>query len=169
MLRIFQNENPAPKQQRSLKMVVSVMVICFTLSLLVAFPHLSEIHALQGRGRGGGGGALPSLGSHSTIHSSGAAPLSGPHTNSASSLSSLNACSNVINGHNGSHPNAPAVVNGPNGPQVVNPNTSATTTVVHPSDCPTVVHPKGADTTVVHPSNCPSPNAKVTLLFYEEK
>jgi hypothetical protein len=86
------------------------------LSLLVTFTESSEIYALPSRGGGaGGGGGLPSLGSHSTIDSSGAAPLAGAHTNSASSLSSLNAGSNVIKGHNGSHPNAPAVVNGPNG------------------------------------------------------
>jgi hypothetical protein len=161
MSRIFQNENPASQHQRSLKMVVSMLVISFTLSLLVSFPVLSEIYALPGRG--GGDGGLPSLGSHSTIHPSGAAPLSGAHTNDPGSLSSLNPGSNVINGPNGSHPNAPTVMNGPNGPRVVNPNTPATTTVVHPSDCSTVVHPNGADTTVVHPSNCPSPNAKVTV------
>jgi hypothetical protein len=39
MSRIFQNENPAPKQQRSLKMVVSIMVISFTLSLLSRFQN----------------------------------------------------------------------------------------------------------------------------------
>jgi hypothetical protein len=140
MSRIFQNENPAPKHQRSLKMVLSMMVISFTLSLLVTFTELSEIYALPSRG-GGGGGGLPSLGSHSTIHSSGAAPLSGAHTNGPGSLSNLNPGSNVINGPNGAHPNAPTVVNGPNGAQVVNPNTPATTTVVHPSDCPTVIRP----------------------------
>jgi hypothetical protein len=151
MSRIFQNENPAPKHQRSLKIVVSMMVISFTLSLLVTFTELSEIYGLPSRGGGaGGGGGLPSLGSHSTTHSSGAAPLSGVHTNGPGTLSNLNAGSNVISG--------------PNGPHVVNPNTPTTTTVVHPSDCSTVVHPKGADTnTVVHPSNCPSPNAKVTV------
>jgi hypothetical protein len=152
MSRIFQNENPAPKHQRSLKMVVSMMVISFTLSLLVTFTELSEIYALPSRGGGaGGGGGLPSLGSHPTTHSSGAAPLAGVHTNGPGSLSNLNAGSNVING--------------PNGPHVVNPNTPTTsTTVVHPSDCSTVVHPKGADTnTVVHPSNCPGPNPKVTV------
>jgi hypothetical protein len=163
MLRIFQNENPAPKHQRSLKMVLSMMVISFTFSLLVTFTELSEVYALPSRG-GGGGGGLPSLGAHSTTHSSGAAPLSGAHTNGPGSLSNLNPGSNVINGPNGRHPNAPTVMNGPNGPRVVNPNTPATTTVVHPSDCSTVVHPNGADTnTVVHPSNCPSPNAKVTV------
>lgn len=165
MSRIFQNENPAPKHQRSLKMVVSIMVISFILSLLVTFIELSEIYALPSRGGGAvGGGGLTSLGSHSTTHSSGAAPLSGPHTNGPGSLSNLNPGSNVINGPNGRHSNAPTVMNGPNGPRVVNPNTPATTTVVHPSDCSTVVHPNGADTnTVVHPSNCPSPNAKVTV------
>jgi uncharacterized membrane protein len=165
MLRIFQNENPASKHQRSLKMVLSMMVIFFTLSLLVTFTELSEVYALPSRGGGGGGGGLPSLGSHPTTHSSGAAPLSGAHTNGPGSLSNLNPGSNVINGPNGRHPNAPTVMNGPNGPRVVNPNTPATTTVVHPSDCSTVVHPNGAaDTnTVVHPSNCPSPNAKVTV------
>jgi hypothetical protein len=151
MLRIFQKENPALKHQRSLKMAVTMILISFTLSLLVTFTELSEIYALPSRG--GGGGGLPS----------GAAPLSGAHTNGPGSLSSLNARSNVINGPNGSHPNAPTVVNGPNGPRIVNPNTPATTTVVHPSDCPTVEHANGADTTVVHPSNCPSPNAKVTV------
>ena len=163
MSRIFQNENPAPKHQRSLKMVVSIMVISFTLSLLVTFTELSEVYGLPSRG-GGGGGGLPSLGSHTTTHSSGAAPLSGAHTNGPGSLSNLNAGSNVINGPNGGHSNAPTVVNGPNGLHVVNPNTPTTTTVVHPSDCSTVAHPNGADTTtVVHPSNCPSPNAKVTV------
>jgi hypothetical protein len=163
MSRIIQNENPAPKHQRSLKMVVSILVISFILSLLVTFTELSEVYALPSRG-GGGGGGLPSLGSHSTTHSSGAAPLSGAHTNGPGSLSNLNPGSNVINGPNGRHPNAPTVMNGPNGPRVVNPNTPATTTVVHPSDCSTVVHPNGAITnTVVHPSNCPSPNAKVTV------
>ena len=49
MLRIFQNENPAPKHQRSLKMVLSMMVISFTLSLLVTFTELSEIYALPSR------------------------------------------------------------------------------------------------------------------------
>jgi hypothetical protein len=157
MLRLFQNENPA-KHQRSLKMVLSMMMISFTLSLLVTFPELSEIYALSSRG--GGGGGLPSLGSHST----GAAPPSGVHTNGPGSLSNLNPGSNVINGPNGRHPNAPTVMNGPNGPRVVNPNTPTTTTVVHPSNCSTAVHPNGADTTtVVHPSNCPSPNAKVTV------
>ena len=145
MSRIIQNENPAPKHQRSLKMVVSILVISFILSLLVTFTELSEIYALQSRGGGaGGGGGLPSLGSHSTIHSSGSSPLSGVHTNSPGSLSNLNAGSNVISGPNGPHPNAPTVVNGPNGPHIVNPNTPTTTTVVHPS-------------------NCPSPNAKVTV------
>jgi hypothetical protein len=42
----------------------------------------------------------------------------------------------MINGPNGPHPNAPAVMNGPNGPRVINPNSPATTTVVHPSNCP---------------------------------
>ena len=103
MLRMFQNENPAPKHQRSLKMVLSMMVISFTLSLLVTFTELSEIYALPSRGGGGGGGGgLPSLGSHSTTHSSGAAPLSGAHTNGPGSLSNLNPGSNVINGPNGS-------------------------------------------------------------------
>ena len=144
MLRIFQNENPAPKHQRSLKMVLSMMVISFTLSLPVTFTELSEVYALPSRGGGGGSGGLPSIGSHSTTHSSGAAPLSGIHTNGPGSLSNLNP--------------------GPNGPLVVNPNTPATNTVVHPSDCSTVVHPNGADTnTVVHPSNCPGPNPKVTV------
>ncbi|MGB8025487.1 MAG: hypothetical protein WCF06_14370 [Nitrososphaeraceae archaeon] len=86
MLRIFQNENPAPKHQRSLKMVLSMMVLSFTLSLLVTFTELSEIYALSSRGGGGGGGGLPSLGSHSTTHSSGAAPLSGAYTNGPASL-----------------------------------------------------------------------------------
>jgi hypothetical protein len=145
-------------------MVVNMLIISFTLSLLVTLPELSEIYALPARGGGGGGGGLPSLGSHSTIHPSGAAPPSGVHTNGPGSLSSPNAGSNVINGPNGPHPNAPTAVNGPNGPRVVNPNTPATTTVVHPSDCSTVAHPNGADTTtVVHPSKCPSPNAKVTI------
>ena len=165
MSRIIQNENPAPKPQRSLKMV-SILVISFILSLLVTFTELSEIYALPSRGGGaGGGGSLPSLGSHSTIHPGGAAPLSGVHTNGPGSLSNLNPGSNMINGPNGRHPNAPTVVNGPNGPHVVNPNSPTTsTTVVHPSDCSTVVHPNGADTnTVVHPSNCSSPNAKVTV------
>jgi hypothetical protein len=181
MSRIIQNENPAPKHQRSLKMV-SILVISFILSLLVTFTELSEIYALPSRGGGaGGGGSLPSLGSHSTIHPGGAAPLSGVHTNGPGSLSNLNPGSNMINGPgslsnlnpgsnmingpNGPHPNAPTVVNGPNGPRVVNPNSPTTsTTVVHPSDCSTVVHPNGADTnTVVHPSNCSSPNAKVTV------
>jgi hypothetical protein len=137
MLKMFQDENPAPKHQRSLKIVVSMMVISFTLSLLVTFPELSEIYALPSRGGGGGG------------LRSGNAPLSGAHNNGPGSLSSLNPGSNVING--------------PNGPRVLNPNTPATTTAVHPSGCPTVVHPNGADTTAVHPSNCPSPNAKVTV------
>jgi hypothetical protein len=163
MLRRFQNENPAPMHHRSLKMVLSMMVVSFTLSLLVTFPELSEIYALPSHG-GGGGGGLPSLGSHSTIHPPGAAPLSGVHTNGPGSLSSPSTGSNVINGPNGPHPNAPTVMNGPNGPRVVNPNTPATTTVVHPSGCPTVVNPNGADAnTVVHPSKCPSPNAKVTV------
>ena len=146
-------------------MVLSMMMISFTLSLLVTFPELSEIYALSSRGGGGGGGGLPSLGSHSSTHSSGAAPLSGVHTNVPGSLSNLNPGSNVINGPNGRHPNAPTVMNGPNGPRVVNPNTPTdTTTVVHPSNCSTAVHANGADTTtVVHPSNCPSPNAKVTV------
>ena len=166
MSRIFQNENPAPKHHRSLKMVVSMMVISFTLSSLVTFTELSEIYALPSRGgRAGGGGGLPSPGSHSTIHPGGAAPPSGAHTNGPGSLSNLNAGSNMINGPNGRHPNAPTVVNGPNGPHVVNPNSPTTsTTVVHPSDCSTVVHPNGANTnTVVHPSNCSSPNAKVSV------
>src|ERR1041385_833607 len=116
MSRIIQNENPAPKHQRSLKMV-SILVISFILSLLVTFTELSEIYALPSRGGGaGGGGSLPSLGSHSTIHPGGAAPLSGVHTNGPGSLSHLNPGSNMINGPNGPHPNAPTVVNGPNGP-----------------------------------------------------
>src|ERR1041385_5977991 len=116
MSRIFQNESPAPKHQRSLKMVVSMMLIVFTLSLLVMFTEVSEIYALPSReGGAGGGGSLPSLGSHSTIHSSGAAPLSGVHTNGPGSLSNLNAGSNVIGGPNGHHPNTTTVVNGPHG------------------------------------------------------
>ena len=163
MLRIFQSKNLAVnKHQTSLKiMVATMMLTSFTFSLLFTFPVLSEIYALPSRG--GGGNGLPSPSSHSTLHPNGAFPLSGIHTTGPASLSGLKGGSNVINGLNGPHPNAPTgVVNGPNGPRVVNPNNP--TTVVRPSNCPTVVHPNGADTTaVVHPSNCPSPNTKVTV------
>jgi hypothetical protein len=162
MSRIFQNENPAPKHQRSMKMVVSMMVISFTLSLLVTFTELSEIYALPSRG--GGGNGLPSLNSHSTLHPSGTFPLSGAHTNGPGSLSGLRGGTNVINGNNGPHPNAPTVLNGPNGPRIINPNNPTTTTaVVRPSNCPAVVHPNGADSAVIRPSNCPSSNTKVTV------
>ena len=53
MLRIFKNENPALKHQRSLEMVVTMMLISFTFSLLVTLPELSEIYALPSRGGGG--------------------------------------------------------------------------------------------------------------------
>jgi hypothetical protein len=192
MFRIFQSENLAlNKHQTSLKiMVATMMLTSFTFSLLFTFPILSEIYALPSRG--GGGNGLASPGSHSTLHPNGAFPLSGVHTTGPGSLSGLKGGSNVINGPNGAHPNAPtvlngpnvingpngprvvnpnnpttntAIVNGPNGPRVVNPNNPTTNTaVVHPSNCPTVVHPNRADTTaVVHPSNCPSPNTKVTV------
>ena len=180
----------------SLKMVMTMMLMSVTLSIPVIFPELSEIYALPSRG----GGGLPSHGSHSSIHSTGAAPLSGVHPNGPGSIaaagvhpngpalqSRLNAGSNVINGPNGPHPNAPTVVNGPNGPRVVNgpnsptvingpngprvvngpnsatTNTNTNTAIVHPSNCPTVVHPNGADTTVVHPSNCPSSGGQVNV------
>jgi len=161
MLRIFQIGNLALEHQISLKMVAFMMLISFTLSLLFTFPELSEIYALSSRG--GGGHGFPSPDSHSTIHPSGAVPLSAAHTNGPRSQSSLNAGPDVINGPNGPHPNAPTVVNGPNGPHVVNPNNPTTSAVVHPSNCPTVVHPNRADTTFVHPSNCSSLNAKVTV------
>jgi hypothetical protein len=118
MSRIFQNENPAPKHQRSLKMVVSILVISFILSLLVTFTELSEIYALQSCGGGaGGGGGLPSLGSHSTIHSSGSSPKSGVHTNGPGSLSNLNAMPSDCS-------------------TVVHPKGADTNTVIHPSNCP---------------------------------
>jgi hypothetical protein len=164
MLRIIQSENlDLNKHRTSLKtMVATLMLISFTLSLMLTFPGLSEIYALPSRE--GGGNGLPSPGSHSTLHPSGSFPLSGVHTNGPGSLSGLKGGSNVINGPNGPHPNAPNIVNGPNGPRVINPNNPTAPTVVHPSNCPTVVHPNGADTTaVVHPSNCPSPPPKVTV------
>jgi hypothetical protein len=156
MLRISQNVDLALEHQFSLKMVAFIMLISFTLSLLFTLPELSEIYALSSRG--GGGHGLPSPDSHSTIHPSGAVPLSSAHTNGPRSLSSLNSGPNVING-----PNAPTVVNGPNVPHVVNPNNPTSSAVVRPSNCPTVVHPNRADTTFVHPSNCSSLNAKVTV------
>ena len=160
-----------------LKMVMTMMLMSVTLSISVIFPELSEIYALPSRG---GGGGLPSHGSHSSIHPTGSAPLSGVHPNGPGSIaaagvhpngpalqSRLNAGSHVINGPNGPHPNAPTVVNGPNGPRVVNgPNSATTNTntaIVHPSNCPTVVHPNGADTTAVHPSNCPSSGGQVNV------
>ena len=148
----------------SLKMVMTMMLMSVTLSIPVIFPELSEIYALPSRG----GGGLPSHGSHSSIHSTGAAPLSGVHPNGPGSIaaagvhpngpalqSRLNAGSNVING-----PNGPRVVNGPNSATT---NTNTNTAIVHPSNCPTVVHPNGADTTVVHPSNCPSSGGQVNV------
>jgi hypothetical protein len=157
MLRIFHSGNLAPNMcKTSVKIMVATMLICFTLSLLT-FPELSEIYALPGRG--GGGNGLPSLSSHSTLHPSGAFPLSGGHTNGPGSLSGLRGGTNVINGPNGPHPNAPTVLNGPNGPN----NPTTTTAVVRPSNCPEVVHPNAADSAVVRPSNCPSSNTKVNV------
>ncbi|HZI70701.1 MAG TPA: hypothetical protein VFD60_06025 [Nitrososphaeraceae archaeon] len=166
----------------SLKMVMTMMLMSVTLSIPVIFPELSEIYALPSRG----GGGLPSHGSHSSIHSTGAAPLSGVHPNGPGSIaagvhpngpalqSRLNAGSNVINGPNGPrvvngpnsptvingpngpHPNAPTVVNGPNGPRVVNGPNSATTNT-------------NTNTAIVHPSNCPTvvhPNGADTTVVH---
>jgi hypothetical protein len=166
---LFQPGNLTHNGHRpSLKMVMTMMLISVTVSLLVIFTELSEINALPSRG----GGGLPS---HGGIHPSGATPLygshptgpgsiaAGAHPNGPGAQSRVNAGSNVINGPNGPHPNAPTVINGPNGPRVVNPNNPTTTAIVHPSNCPTVVHPNGADTTVVHPSNCPSSGGQVNV------
>jgi hypothetical protein len=181
MLGLFHSKNLTPCKYKPLvKMMVATVLISFTLSLLFAFPTLSEIYALPSRG--GGGNGFPNLSSHSTLHPSDAFPLSGAHTNGPGSLPGLSGGTNMINGPNGPHPNAPTVLNGPNGPRVINPNnptvlngpngprvinpnnpTTTTTAVVRPSNCPTVVHPNGADTTVAHPSNCPSSDTKVSV------
>jgi len=166
----------------SLKMVMTMMLMSVTLSIPVIFPELSEIYALPSRG----GGGLPSHGSHSSIHSTGAAPLSGVHPKGPGSIaaagvhpngpgsiaagvhpngpalqSRLNAGSNVINGPNGPRvvngPNSPTVINGPNGPH---PNAP---TVVNGPNGPRVVNGPNSATTntntntaIVHPSNCPT-------------
>src|SRR5690242_21871869 len=88
----------------SLKMVMTMMLMSVTLSIPVIFPELSEIYALPSRG----GGGLPSHGSHSSIHSTGAAPLSGVHPNGPGSIAA------------GVHPNGPGSIAAagvhPNGP-----------------------------------------------------
>jgi hypothetical protein len=173
-----------------LKMVMTMMLMSVTLSISVIFPKLSEIYALPSRG---GGGSLPSHGSHSSIHPTGSAPLSGVHPNGPGSIAagvhpngpgSIAAAGVHPNGPGsiaaaGVHPNGPAlqsrlnagshVINGPNGPRVVNgpnsatTNTNTNTAIVHPSNCPTVVHPNGADTAIVHPSNCPVSGGQVNV------
>ena len=167
----------------SLKMVMTMMLMSVTLSIPVIFPELSEIYALPSRG----GGGLPSHGSHSSIHSTGAAPLSGVHPNGPGSIaaagvhpngpalqSRLNAGSNVINGPNGPRvvngPNSPTVINGPNGPH---PNAP---TVVNGPNGPRVVNGPNSATTntntntaIVHPSNCPTvvhPNGADTTVVH---
>jgi K319-like protein len=163
-----------------LKMVMTMMLMSVTLSISVIFPELSEIYALPSRG---GGGGLPSHGSHSSIHPTGSAPLSGVHPNGPGSIAAAGVHPNgpgsiaaagvhpngpalqsllgshVINGPNGPHPNAPTVVNGPNGPRVVNgPNSP---TVINGPNGP---HPNAP--TVVNGPNGPrvvnGPNSATT-------
>src|SRR5690349_7114860 len=165
----------------SLKMVMTMMLMSVTLSIPVIFPELSEIYALPSRG----GGGLPSHGSHSSIHSTGAAPLSGVHPNGPGSIaaagvhpngpgsiaagvhpngpalqSRLNAGSNVINGPNGPRvvngPNSPTVINGPNGPH---PNAP---TVVNGPNGPRVVNGPNSPT-VINGPNGPHPNAPTVV------
>ena len=163
----------------SLKMVMTMMLMSVTLSIPVIFPELSEIYALPSRG----GGGLPSHGSHSSIHSTGAAPLSGVHPNGPGSIAAAgvhpNGPGSIAAGVHpngpgsiaaaGVHPNGPAlqsrlnagsnVINGPNGPRVVNgPNSP---TVINGPNGP---HPNAP--TVVNGPNGPrvvnGPNSATT-------